>query len=134
MPGYGCFCDGCGSALHAWKTIGTLCNGVCFKRRATRCVGWSVVIGQYHGNCITSSICVLFMTLALKGRAPQTPCKKSPMTLSFEASVLRRDHLSTDCCERQDSLVRVPCAQLLHKPTSDHPLQWFVQDTRVLAA
>ena len=34
--------------------------------------------------CITSSICVLFSTLALTRRAPQTPCIKSPkLFISF---------------------------------------------------
>ncbi len=31
-------------------SLGTLCNGVCFKRRATCRVRWSMVIGQGYGN------------------------------------------------------------------------------------
>ncbi len=81
------------------EAIGTLCNGVCFKRRTTRRVRWSVVIGQCHGNCTTSSICVLFSTLALMRRAPQTPCIKSPLFSGWcHAQISALEVLFQRCC------------------------------------
>ncbi len=62
------------------QRLGTLCNGVCFKRRTTRHIGWCMVIGQCHGNCTTLPICVLCLTFALTRRALQTPCIKSLLT------------------------------------------------------